>query len=200
MTLTSTLLKNFYCVISIDLFLENGRVLSFKLWIPFTQGCQSKQLLGPWLWRVMFVIVINTFCYLGIVFSEKRVELSILKSLTCSHPRVFMLCLVEIGQVVWEKRILSVINIFSVLYRFGKGRGPSFKQTWITFNPEYSVPSFVDFGCIVLEERTVKYHHCIYAVSWVSLPLEMIVVLYLNSCHTKISCAVCIWAWTSSFI
>lgn len=78
--------------------------------------------------RVMFVIVINTFCYLGIVFSEKKVQLSILKSLTC-HPRVFMLCLVEIGQMVREKRILSVINVLLVLYRFGKGRGPSFKQT-----------------------------------------------------------------------
>lgn len=128
MTLTSTLLKNFYCVISIDLFLENGRVLPFKQRNPFIQGCQSKQLLGQWLRRVMFVIVINTFCYLGIVFSEKKVQLSILKSLTC-HPRVFMLCLVEIGQMVREKRILSVINVLLVLYRFGKGRGPSFKQT-----------------------------------------------------------------------
>ena len=45
------------------------------------------------------------------------------------QARVFMLCVVEIGQVVREERILSVINVFSVLYRFRKGRGPPFKLT-----------------------------------------------------------------------
>ena len=67
--------------------------------------------------------------------------------------------------MVREKRILYVINVFSVLHRFGKDRGPSFKQTLITFNPEYYVPSFVEFGFIVLEGGTVKCQHCIYAVS-----------------------------------
>ena len=40
-----------------------------------------------------------------------------------------MLCVVEIDQVVREERILSVINVFSVIYRFRKGRGPPFKLT-----------------------------------------------------------------------
>ena len=57
----------------------------------------------------------------------------------------FVLSLVEIGQVVVEKKILKVcqcIFAISLLSPLGKGCGPSFEQTWIPFTKGCFVPSW----------------------------------------------------------
>ena len=63
--------------------------------------------------------------------------------------------LVEIGPVVLKKKTLKVLHcIFaiSLLSLFGKGRGPSFEQTWILLIQGCFVPSLVETGPMVLEK------------------------------------------------
>ena len=45
----------------------------------------------------------------------------------------------------------------------GKGRDPSFEQTWIPFTKEYFVPSLVGIGPVVLEKKILKFCQCIFA-------------------------------------
>lgn len=88
--------------------------------------------------------------------------------MTYLHPRAFMLCLVEIGQMVQGERIISDINVFLVLNCLERAMVLVLKLTCKTFNQEYSVFSFVEFCFIALEEKIVAWHHCIFAVSSVS--------------------------------
>ena len=68
----------------------------------------------------------------------------------------FVPSLVEIGSVVLEKKILKFCQcIFAIsqLSPLGKGRGPSFEQTWILITQEGIVPSLVEIGPEVLEKK-----------------------------------------------
>ena len=68
----------------------------------------------------------------------------------------FVPSLVEIGPVVLEKKILKFrLCIFTILKlsRFGKGRGPSFEQTWIPFTQGCFVPRLVEIGPVVIEKK-----------------------------------------------
>ena len=64
--------------------------------------------------------------------------------------------LVEIGPVVLEEKIFKYFQYnftCSLLFPLGKGRGPSFQQTWIPFTQGCFVPSLVDIGPVVLEKK-----------------------------------------------
>ena len=64
--------------------------------------------------------------------------------------------LIEIGPVVLEKKIFKFRQCnFPVpqLSPLGKGRGPSFEQTWIPFTQGCFVPSLVEIGPVVLEKK-----------------------------------------------
>ena len=62
--------------------------------------------------------------------------------------------LVEIGQVVLEKRIFNFVNVFSLFRNYLplKGWGPLFEQSRIPFTQGCSVPSLVEIGSVVLEK------------------------------------------------
>ena len=67
----------------------------------------------------------------------------------------FLPSLVEIDPVVLEKKILKVcqcIFAISLLTPLGKGRGPSFEQTWILITQGCFVPGLVKIGPVVLEK------------------------------------------------
>ena len=64
--------------------------------------------------------------------------------------------LVEIGSVVLEKKIFEFrqcIFTISLLSPLGEGWCPSFEQTWIPFTQGYFVPSLVEIGPVVLENK-----------------------------------------------
>ena len=47
----------------------------------------------------------------------------------------------------------------------GKGRDPSFEQTWIPFTKEYFVPSLVEIGPLVLEKIfKFRTHRSVFAI------------------------------------
>ena len=57
--------------------------------------------------------------------------------------------LVEIGPVVLEKMNFEYFQknfTFLLISPLGKGRGPSFEQTWIPFTQRCFVPSLVEIG------------------------------------------------------
>ena len=68
----------------------------------------------------------------------------------------FMPSLVEIDPVVLKKKIFKVgqcIFAISLLSPLGKGRGPSFEQTWIRITQGCFVPSLAVIGPLVLEKK-----------------------------------------------
>ena len=63
--------------------------------------------------------------------------------------------LVEIGQVVLEKRIYLMLWMYILLFcnNLGKGRGPSFEQSWILFTQGCFVSSLIEIDPVVLEKK-----------------------------------------------
>ena len=78
------------------------------------------------------------------------------QTLTPYTPGCFVPSLVEIGVVVFEKKIFKNFNIilhFHYYLPFGKERGPAFEQTWIPSTKGCFVPSLVEIGLVVLEKK-----------------------------------------------
>ena len=62
----------------------------------------------------------------------------------------------KLAQWFWRRRFLNFVNVFSLFVKLsplGKGRGPSFEQTWIPFTQGCFVPSSVEIGVLVLEKK-----------------------------------------------
>ena len=83
----------------------------------------------------------------------------------------FMLSLVEIGPVILEKILKFRQCIFTISSSspLRKGRGPIFEQTWIPFTQECIVPSLVEIGQVVLENKILKFRQRIFTISLLSL-------------------------------
>ena len=78
-------------------------------------------------------------------------------NLNTLHPR--MLC----ANFSWnwlggsgEDVFLSMYFLYFILSPFGKGCGPSFEQTYITFTWGCFVPSLVEIGSVVREKKILK--------------------------------------------
>ena len=68
----------------------------------------------------------------------------------------FVRSLVEIDPVVLGKEIFLILSLYFryfLIISLGKGRGPSFEQTWIPFTQGCFVPSLVEIGSMVLEKK-----------------------------------------------
>ena len=81
----------------------------------------------------------------------------------------------------WEKDFKFRQSIFAIskLSPLGKGRYPSFVQTWILFTQGCFVPSLVEIGPVVLEKKIFKLCLCILLIRNY-LPLENGGNLHLN--------------------
>ena len=111
------------------------------------------------------------FRYFKIISPWKRAGSFIWTNLNPLHPKKLVPSLVENGSVVLEKKIFKFhqcIFTISKLFPFGKGRGPSFEQTWIPFIQGCFVPSLVEIGSVVLEKKIFKFCQCIFAISQLS--------------------------------
>ena len=64
--------------------------------------------------------------------------------------------------------ILSMNFLYFVIISLEKGHGPAFEQTWISFTQGCFVPSLVEIGRAVLEEKNFKFRQCIFVISWLS--------------------------------
>ena len=60
-----------------------------------------------------------------------------------------------LAQQFWIKifKFCQCIFAISLLILQGKGRSPSFEQTWVPINQGYIVPSLVEIGLAVLEKK-----------------------------------------------
>ena len=79
----------------------------------------------------------------------------------------FVPSLIEIGPMILEKMIYKFhqfIFAISCLSLPGKGRDPSFKQTWISFNNAMLLCAKFETGSMVLEKRNFKFRQCNFAI------------------------------------
>ena len=62
----------------------------------------------------------------------------------------------KLAQCFWREFLdfFNVVLVFPLLSLFGKGRGPSFEQTWIPFTLECFVSSLGEIGLVVLEKTS----------------------------------------------
>ena len=91
----------------------------------------------------------------GFTLWANRVWPLIWTNLNPRHQECFVPNVVEIGQMVLEKKILKFLQcIFGIswLSPLGIGCGPSFEQTWIPFTQEFFVPTLFEIGPVVLEK------------------------------------------------
>ena len=82
------------------------------------------------------------------------------------------------------------IHYFVIIF-LGKGRGPSFDQTWIPFIQGCFVRSLVEIGTVVLMKKIYKFCQCILFFVIIS-PWKRagpFIWTNLNSLHSRMFCA-----------
>ena len=128
--------------------MEKAGPLFKQTWVLITQGC-----FVPCLVKIGSVALVNVFWLFIIISPWKKVGPFIwtwvLITQGCIVPS-----LVEIGPVVLEKKTFKYFQYnfnISLSYPLGKGRGPSFEQTWIPFTQGCFVPNLVENGPVVLK-------------------------------------------------
>ena len=103
---------------------------------------------------------------------------------------------------IWLKLVLAVLenNIFkfcqcifaiSWLSPLGKGLGPSFDQTWILVNQECIVPSLVEIGPVVLEEKNFLIKTMFFRYFLIISPWKRtrpLIWINLNLKHPRMHC------------
>ena len=79
----------------------------------------------------------------------------------------FVPSLVEIGQVVLERKIFMFSSIYTILLLspLGKRWGPSFEQSWIPFTWGCFVPSLIEIGPVVLDRKIFRIWRSIFTIS-----------------------------------
>ena len=97
------------------------------------------------------------FRHFVIISPWKRAGLFIWTNLNPLHPR--MLCAKfgwnwPSGSGEEDFKMSSMYFRYFVIISLGKGRGPSFEQTWIPFTQGCFVPSLIEIGPVVLEKKT----------------------------------------------
>ena len=100
--------------------------------------CQVWLKLAQWFWRRRFFNFVNVFSLfrnylpleMGGALHLNKLESPSLKEALCQ-------ILLKLAQWFWRRRFLICQYILSIsqLSPLGKGRGPSFEQTWILFTP-----------------------------------------------------------------
>ena len=117
------------------------------------------------------------------------------------HTRCFVPSLVEIGSVVLEKRFLKFFNVvfaISLLSTLGKGCGPSFEQSWISFSQECFVLSLVEICSVGLEKKILKVFIFNAFCYFITISSWKRVCTFIFPSPKDALCQVC-WNWPSGF-
>ena len=116
------------------------------------------------------------FCYFEIISPRKKVGPFIWTNLTPLHPRMpspkfgwnWLSGYGEDIFVSWS----SMYFRYFVFTPLGKGRGPSFEQTWIPFPQGCFVPSLVEIRPVVLEKKMKDNGQILFRKAHLSLRLS----------------------------
>ena len=118
----------------------------FQLWLKMAQ----------WFWK-RFLSFINVFTlFRNYLPLEKGGALDLNKPESPSPKNALCQVWLKLAQWFWKRRFFKFCQcVFAISYLspLGKGRGPSFEQTWIPFTQEPFVPSLVEIGSVVLEKK-----------------------------------------------
>ena len=118
----------------------------FQLWLKMAQ----------WFWK-RFLSFINVFTlFRNYLPLEKGGALHLNKPESPSPKNALCQVWLKLAQWFWKRRFFKFCQcVFAISYLspLGKGRGPSFEQTWIPFTQEPFVPSLVEIGSVVLEKK-----------------------------------------------
>ena len=142
--------------------LGRGQGPSFEQnWIPFTQGCIvhilveiGSVVLEKNIFFFNFVNVFSLFCYYLPLEEDRALHLNKIEIPSSKDA----LCQVWLKLAQWFRRRrflkfrLCFFRYFLII-SLGKGRVPSFEQTWIPFTQGCFVLSLVEIGSVVLEKK-----------------------------------------------
>ena len=121
----------------------------YKAWSKFTQ----------WFWgTIFFKITSMYFSYFNIFFPWTRTGPFIWTNLNPLLKGMLCAKFGPIEPLQWSRRRLFLyfrqsINPFSLLSPLGKGKEPSFEQTWIPFTQGCFVPSLVEIDRVIGRRR-----------------------------------------------
>ena len=140
------------------------RMLLCQIWLKSAQR----------FWRRSLLYFVNIFLLLNNYPPWKKGGALLLNKLDSHHPR--MLC----AKFGWNWRnglgeedfwFLFMYFCDFVIIFLGKGRGPSFEQTWIPFSQKCTVLSLVEI-CQLFWRRRLLYFVCVFLLLNNYLPLE----------------------------
>ena len=129
---------------------HHPRMLLCQIWLESAQR----------FWRKKPLYFVYIFLLLNKYPPWKKCGALLLNKLDSRHPR--MLC-AKFGWNCWnglgEEDFLLLLMYFCdfVIIFFGKGRGPSFQQTWIPFSQKCIVPSLIKICPVFLEEKIIIF-------------------------------------------
>ena len=121
---------------------------------------------GSWVKGLLTVINVFSLCGKYLPLEKwKTLKLNKFEFPLPKNP----LCPVWLKLAHWFwRRFSKVVNIFSICCYYltlEKGQGPSFERNWIPLTQGCSVPSLVEIGPVVLENKSSMYFHCVAIIS-----------------------------------
>ena len=129
-----------------NLLLEEGGALHLN---KITQGCFLLSMVE--FWRGIFWNLSMYFHYFIVISPWKREGPLIWTNWILFTKEWFVQSLIEIGQVVLEKKIFKNVYFCNyVIISYWNRAGPSFKKFWIPFTQGWFVPSLAEIGPVVL--------------------------------------------------
>ena len=140
------------------------------------------------------------FHHFVIMSPLKRAGPFIWTKLNPLHPR--MLC----AKIGWNKLNGSgeeefyFVNVFSVFCNylpFEKRRGPLFEQNWIPFTEGCFVPSLVEIGSVVLENKIFKFCDLVIISFWKKA--GPFIWTNVNPLQPRMLCAKYFWNWHNAW-
>ena len=93
----------------------------------------------------------------------------------------------KLVQRFW-RRFSKIVNIFSICcfyFPLEKGQGPSFERNWTFFTQGCSVPSLVEIGPVVLENKSSLYFHYVAIISLWQARAWTLIWTNLNHFHLE---------------
>ena len=112
----------------------------------------------------------------------------------CIAPSLIKIGPVVLGNTIFRFRwYIFAISLSSLL---GKGRGPSFKQTWFSVTQVCFLSSVVENDVVVMEKIFKKNYYVIFS-PWKRAGLFIWTDMTYN--HTRFLCAKFGWKWSSGY-
>ena len=122
---------------------------------PMDALCQILLKLSEWFWIRRFLNFVNVLLFRNYLSLEKggalhlqKLEFPLIKNALCQ-------ILLKLSEWFWIRKFLNFVNVFTISKwsQLGKGRSPSFAETWISFDQGCFVLRLVKIGPVVLKKK-----------------------------------------------